>query len=129
MYKKISILFILPFILIACSNNVSKELESNGQEIVDIIISSHDNLELPSDEENEIITWFFNINPPPLLSDNEEIDNDNEEFIHLLHYLKTTSNVYIVSVKNLDEEKAMEYENKYSDILTKLNEKFNIEID
>ncbi|MGG3892004.1 hypothetical protein [Metabacillus fastidiosus] len=125
--RKYIIILISTLFLFSC-NSQNEKLHKDAQKVTDIIIESHDNLDTKIILENEFLDSFFEKYPPPLLSGNDKIDNENEELIHLLDYLKTISNLYVNATENLNEQKAIEYQDKYSELLNRLNEDHNINI-
>src|SRR5690606_4390670 len=122
--KKLLLLSSLLFLLVAC-NGIDKDLHTKGEEVVKIIHNSHETLHSISDEDSAKVFTFFTEYPFSYLEDNT---TKEQEFIFNIEYLETVNNIYIMSISNKDQEKAEENLSKYKEILSELENEFNITV-
>lgn len=122
--KKLLFIPLLLILLTAC-NGIDKNLQTKGEEVVKIIHNSHETLQTISDEDSDKVFSFFAEYPFSYLEDNP---TKEQEFIFNIEYLKTVNNIYIMSISNKDQEKADENLSKYKEILSELENEFNITV-
>jgi hypothetical protein len=104
-------------------------LHSKGQEIVQIVNASHENLQDISSDESDKVYAFFSKYPPPMLSGDNKVKGEIEEFIHKIHFLETVNSNYIAAIRDRDNEKIDKNLETYERILKELTDNFNIKID
>lgn len=116
-------LIIFFFLLVACSNEVDKELYEKGQEIVQIVYESHENLEPPSgkDADKEVAFWSIYKSP-----ETENFKDKNEEFLYYLGLLSLQNINYLYAVEDKNFEDVKQYDKEFKETLNILEEKFNI---
>ena len=122
--KKLLFIPLLLILLTAC-NGIDKNLQTKGEEVVKIIHNSHETLQTISDEDSDKVFSFFTEYPFSYLEDNP---TKEQEFIFNIEYLETVNNIYIMSISNKDQEKAEENLSKYKEILSELENEFNITV-
>lgn len=124
--KKLILLSSLLLLLVGCSG-INSDIHSKGGDIVNLINNSHESLLPLTNEESDKLTSFFVEYPPPPLDDTEH--TDEESFIFKIEYLRLTNVIYLNSISRGDTDKANENLSKYNEILTELQDEFNINID
>lgn len=111
------------FILVGCGNGLDNEIKTEGEEILNIIVRSHEN-EIPVfGEDEERIDSFFKSNPVNLPNRDaetvdERFDDPNKEFLYELYTLNSFNEDFVENGEN---------EKYYDSTLKYIKERFDIE--
>lgn len=115
------------FLLVGCSKEgVESGVYNKGDDIIQMIHSSFVKKTELTENEIESINIFLEDNNFDPSNDNFENENDN--FVYHIAWLELLNSHYLLSLRNGDLEKAKSKEQEYKDVLTYLQENYNIEI-